>query len=693
MAVNFSQDKIKKAVTTPGSFKETLSSLSTPEDQKLLFRLMFQYAAGQKTETKQQFLYRKLIKPFKLACKMFPDDPDMWVVNGILHYRIEKTLKRRKKEFEEAIASFQKALALKYDYFSAYHLLGCTYFHRTLSKGEFIDFSESEDHFQKALSFSKGGSKESLSQLYWDWAIKELTVANASGEASDLNRAIGFLRKAHDLGLDNIEFLFDFSEALIRFADLLNKHDSFYEAVLLLKKAENSLKEKKSLDDESKEQLSFVHLLLGKISSILFATSLKDDDFNQAQDHFRKATQTVPSHPKAWQEWGELLFTKSKLGQDVPELEECLEKYEEARLLESSDPVFLSNYARALCVYGLHMDEFECLKEAFSFIQKAISQAPESPLVLGAKAEVHCYFGRYFSDPRYFVLGYKMLEAFRETHKNDVNLALGQAQICYFLGENLHNTELLEEGNFLFSFCSTRGPGRTGYFWNQWGCLLILLGELTHEKSYYDEAEKCYDKALSLHATPPPEWLSHYGQVLDALATLTQEESYYERAIKAYQGALAFDPSFVTARNGLAYTMTHFASMIGDLSLFQKACASLEKITESDPENDVAWSEYGLALAHIADLTYDEILPQDPTLLEKAERCFLKALNLGAPESYYNLASLYSYQKRIEESLKYLEKAFSANALPPIEMMQSDDWLDNIRSHQVYKDIISKLDR
>jgi tetratricopeptide (TPR) repeat protein len=122
------------------------------------------------------------------------------------------------------------------------------------------------------------------------------------------------------------------------------------------------------------------------------------------------------------------------------------------------------------------------------------------------------------------------------------------------------------------------------------------------------------------------------------------------------------------------------------LDLFEEAIDLFYLLAKEDEEDELLYNEWGLALLNIAQLVEDPHQPEKAAShREEAEAKFMHALSLGSSHALYNLACLYSMTGHLDLSISYLEKAKKANALPCLDDLMNDEWLENLRSTDAFK--------
>ena len=107
-----------------------------------------------------------------------------------------------------------------------------------------------------------------------------------------------------------------------------------------------------------------------------------------------------------------------------------------------------------------------------------------------------------------------------------------------------------------------------------------------------------------------------------------------------------------------------------------------------DKEDDAIFLEWGLACIHLAHHT----LHADEQHYADAEQKLIRAGQLGNLNAYYNLACLYSILGRYDEAMQLVRKAEKASALPPIEELLEDEWLDNLRQTKDFTEFLASIE-
>jgi tetratricopeptide (TPR) repeat protein len=394
----------------------------------------------------------------------------------------------------------------------------------------------------------------------------------------------------------------------------------------------------------------------------------------------------------AWMQWGAMLLVASKLWQDADCLRASVVKLQEGYRLAPDSSAVIALFAEALGFLGMHEENADFIKQADALVREAIQTDFNCAELYAAHASILCNFAYYFSEEKYVTQALEQI-SFGMMAKGPCELLYYRLAVAKFLlSEFHHDVPTLEEALDAFQVASKTDVGRFGHFWNEWGVALLTIANITFDKKYLHEAQEKFERAITIHTRVLPEWLYNYGCTLNYLGDVTDNESYYERALQALTNAITLDPTHLAARFHLAQSYSHLGILMDDIEAFQEAIRHFQLLIEQDPEDDLAWIEWGVTLMRLTELTRDDTLMQDSTLLDVAEMNFLQALMLGNDEASYHIACLYSYQGNISDAMYYFEKAIENDVLPPLELVLEDEWLENLRKTTHFKDLIRTLD-
>lgn len=171
------------------------------------------------------------------------------------------------------------------------------------------------------------------------------------------------------------------------------------------------------------------------------------------------------------------------------------------------------------------------------------------------------------------------------------------------------------------------------------GDFFQMLGMISMNQADYKAAYGYYSRSLELDPKN--------DAVLNDIGEIFLKSENYDEALKVFSGALAVNPKNFTAHINLG--ITHFRK--GD---YQKAAAEFEATKQLDSSYDPAYFNCGLAYYKLNDYA-------------RSENNFITAIRLndGVPAFYFYLArTLYLAPGKIDEAVRYIEKALQMQASP-----------------------------
>ena len=69
----------------------------------------------------------------------------------------------------------------------------------------------------------------------------------------------------------------------------------------------------------------------------------------------------------------------------------------------------------------------------------------------------------------------------------------------------------------------------------------------------------------------------------------------------------------------------------------------------------------------------------------------MQSAKLGYTEAYYHLAALYSLSCEYEKAILFLNKCVTFDALPPLDDILEDEWLENLRHTEIFQTFFERL--
>nr|MDO8112352.1 tetratricopeptide repeat protein [Candidatus Sigynarchaeota archaeon] len=195
-------------------------------------------------------------------------------------------------------------------------------------------------------------------------------------------------------------------------------------------------------------------------------------------------------------------------------------------------------------------------------------------------------------------------------------------------------------------------------------------------------------------------------EVWNTFATALRKSRDFPGAIEAYRKVIAIKPDDADALHNLGVVLVDSGDLPGAIDAFRKAIAI-------KPDHADAWLDLALAMEDSGDIpgaieTYNKALAVRPvdvylwtdlgaTLLkkeardlEKAKRCFQKALELKPdyPLAFYNMACAHSLAGDARKAVEFLEKAIKANPGKYQKMASTDHDFDPVRDDPWFQALI-----
>lgn len=619
---------------------------------------------------------------FDKALELEASNPHLYFRQGIALFEFGSR-KGEEKILLQASKKFKAALALDKEYFDAWYGWGMTLLLLGQTYHEHHYFQEAEEKLKNALAFSQKKSPDVLADLYWDYATVWTHLGEHSGEAVDFRISLEAYQKAYQYQATlPEEFWNSYGKTCLHMASLLND-------VRLIVKAIHCFRHSVSIALSSFESWA----LLARAFSSLYAYTHDEDHYAQAMECFTSASHLKAFDKELWYNWANFLCEAGAQTRDLKRLRACVEKCQNSHAYEAYQPLLMGIWAEALALLGEMTDNVALLYEAQHKITRAVEDVEEEdPLLWYSFGMCMNAFGRYFKDNDYF---YQAIEKFqyglsldRTCHRLWHVIAKTYAHV----GKEEDDQDAFEKA-VRFSAKALAGQFNSSYIFS-YAFALSNLGEMKEDKELLERAATYYEHLFNLQKNAlytHPEWLFHYATTLDILGDYHDEESYYLKSIEILSQVLMVDPDFPHIHHRLSLAHSHLGELKGETEYFYRAIHHSRIAVKNDEENDQIIVDWGVTLINLAQHLH--LSEEIETLYFEAEHKLIQAARLGNQQAFYHLGCLYSLLGQYEKAIFFINKCHQVNALPNLEEILEDEWLDGLRDTEYFHQFLSYLER
>jgi tetratricopeptide (TPR) repeat protein len=608
--------------------------------------------------------------------------------NALLFYRQGISLfeygseEGREKALSSAIKKFRTAAHLDPYFFDNWHAWGNTLFQLGRALKEKRYFLEAEEKYRKALDCSQNQKADLLADLYWDHGLVWMEIAEHSGEAMDAQLALDAFRKASSLQERlPADFWNDYGTAALLLACKVTD-------IRLYVKAINCFKHAVSNDSSYFDGW----ISLASALQSLYALTHDEDHFSQANECFATAAQIEPNDIKLWLDWAKFLCTSGRRTCDTKRLRNCIEKCQRAYACDQNEPLAIAIWAEALALLGELSERLDLIYEAQNKIAEADELAGDDPEICYSSGMCLNSFGRYFQDLDYY---YQAIEKFQYGLSLDRTfhpLWHAIAATHTIVGQIVTGTEAFERSCRFFRKAIDLHP--SSYYIADYAFALMKWGDVALDQKILEEAGTQFERALQMQRNAVylhPDWLFNYAVTLDMLGDFHEEESYYGKALEILNHVLMIDPDFPAIHYRLALAYAHRGELMCDTDNFYRSLHHYRLASKHEEENDQIILDWGITLINISQHVQDAGEAEQFT--REAENKLTLAAKLGHPTAYYHLGTLYSLTGQYERSIAFLQKARQFKALPSIDELMQDDWLEDLRCTSEFRDFLTELEK
>jgi tetratricopeptide (TPR) repeat protein len=618
---------------------------------------------------------------FEAASQLDGDNPQIWYRQGLAFFEYGSE-EGKEKALLLAGKHFKFATQRSPNFFEAYVAWGNTLLQLGRFHEEHHFLLEAKEKYKKALELGKTQTPSALAELHWDSGIVWAEISRHSGEALDLRIAIDAFQSAlAALDKPPPEFFNDFGKAYLEMGLLVNDSRLYTQAIHYLQQAISL-----------SPQYFDGWVSLAESYSQLYINTMDERYCQKASDCYLAAIKMSPSDAEVWLSWAQILAESGRLNGDVKNLHLSIEKCARSATLDAEDPQIIAQWVESLSHLAPLSNRLDLLIEAESKILKATETYPDDPDLWHAYGICLIAFGKYYEDPEYYEMATEKLQWGLSIDRTSAEHwhALGTCHKLY--GELLSDEELLDRANRFFAKAIDLKPACPALL-HDTASSLLGYSELAEDLPSLEKAIGHLETLLQnskeavLHH---PEWLFLYACALEWLGDFTGEDAHFLRAIELFSHVLLINPDFPRIHNRIALCYMELGANQNDAEPYKRAIQTFRLAARQDEENDQLMLEWGICLIHLASRTLDVDFRNQ--LYWDAEQKINRAGQLGNPNAPYTLACLYSVLNRTPEAMAFLKKALDARALPPLEEILEDEWLEPLRSTPAFTQFFSDLE-
>lgn len=615
-----------------------------------------------------------------LAEKLQPDSPDLLYRIGLALSEFGQT-KVDRQLILLSCRKFRQVLKKQPSHLNAAQALASNLFYMGKEFGEHHFFKEANTVFHEMLQSETIMAIDFLAETLADAAAVLLEIGRKEQDSQEFIKALQHMQKAAELKAPHsADFWLLYGHLTFEYGDLINSQAHYVQSIDFYKR---------SIALQPKNSETWFHLALSL--KHLYLLSLDEDHYAKANECFTSAVSLNPFDYDFWLEWAHLLVESGKRLKDTKRLLSAIDKCQKAHQLQKNESIHQLIWAEALTYKGSIDDSVDELSLAEQKIDKVLEKEDATAEAYAASGILLNAMAQYFDDIDF---SFQAIEKFQEGLKIDRKnhrLWFLLAEAFYTAGYATEDSKMLEKSFFFFHKALFFKQSAEYYFSYALAC--IKLSELNHQKSPLHMALYYFEQAFLRQQNiiyVRPDWLYEYAYALDLMGDKTEEPSYYLKAIEILNHVLIVDPQFKDLHHRLAVIYSHLAELEIEKEHYLKSLFHFQIASKNDPENDLILIDMALTLTNYADSLDDEI--KRVQLLKESEFKLIQAAKLGNIHAYYHLGGLYAILEQKEKAIQFILKAKELGALPELNELLQDSWLENLRGHDLFEKLLLQLE-
>lgn len=617
---------------------------------------------------------------FEAAASLEPKNPQIWYRQGLAFFEYGSE-KGKEKALLLASKYFKFATQFDPSFFEAFVAWGNTLLQLGKHHEEHHYLLDAKEKYKQAIALSANVSPDILAELYWDFGAVCMEIAAHSGEAVDIRSAIDALASSYKLQKKHsAEFLLTCGKAHLEMGLLINDSRYFFHAIQYFVQGV-----------QIAPNYCDGWICLGEVYSQLYVNTMDDRYTTKASHCYGQAVKLSPNNADTWLAWAQILGETGRLNQDIRYLRHSIENCARAFLLDPKNPSITAQWVESLSWLGMTSGRLDLLNEAEQKIIKA-TDTTDDPDLWHAYGVCQLCFGKYYEDGEYYDHAIEKLQYALSIDRTSAEHWHTLALVHKYYADLTDHEDLLTRANRFYARAIDLKPGVPSIVFDA-ACSLLHFSELTKDLASLQKAILHFESLLQSHKEVllhHPEWLVEYATSIEWLADFTQDESHYSRALEVFSHVLLIDPDFPNVHHHIADCNMSLGHHTGESEFFKRALPFYRLAARLDEENDLIWLDWGVCLIHLAEHSEDRELAS--AFYADAEQKIALAGRLGNANAYYHLACLYSLTNKTDDAMNLIRQSLALRALPPIEEMLEDEWLEHVRKTESFTQFISDLE-
>ena len=545
---------------------------------------------------------------------------------------------------------------------------------------EYHYFLKAKKIFEKALELTNETiPEEFLLDLYWNYGLCIGRIAMHSEDPLDLQLGYRSFEKASLLKEEKpLNFWCDYGHLSIRLYEALGDHSYLFTAIKHFKQA---------VKLSQLEHYPWIHL--GDALTSLYCSTREKEYFEQASECYGAGSTLKSKDPSIWLKWATLLMLYGREASDTKSLHVAIEKCHKARSMGANPTELTCIWAEALAALGSIKNRLKNLRRAEEMLDDLLDSDDQDPQIHFSYGQVLLALGDYFNC---FDLFCRATEAFqRATSLNRTfHSAWHALGTCYMILTPLEEDSALQLERAVRFFSKAINIRPCAGYHHDLGHALYLLADEKSSKKLLDRGLHHIETALDLQnnsAYACIDWIHTYASALALSGQLNELESHFSQSLDHLHHILTVEPTYPSLNYRFALTYNQYADLVSDPELFKRSFHHFRIASMHDPDNDQILVDWSIALLH-----YHELVDTS-SAIASAETKLLQAAKLGNASAFYTLAHLYAINQAPDRSLYYLEKAHKFNALPSLEEVIDDEWLESLHDQPAFQALVAKLQK